>query len=111
MAAKIGVNNYSGNGLLPDGTKPLPEPVLTYHQCSPFVFTTGAISQQLLKISILESNLKIIPLTLYMLHFSEATKTYIDILSFLHIDMTKVVEIRPQVRQELTYPTESISWL
>ena len=26
------VNIGSGNGLLPDGTKPLPEPVLTYHQ-------------------------------------------------------------------------------
>ena len=25
------VNIGSGNGLLPDGTKPLPEPVLTYH--------------------------------------------------------------------------------
>ena len=24
----------SGNGLMPDGTKPLPEPMLTYHQCS-----------------------------------------------------------------------------
>ena len=26
------VNTDSGNGLLPDGTKPLPEPVLTYHR-------------------------------------------------------------------------------
>ena len=26
------VNIGSGNGLLPDGTKPLPEPILTYHQ-------------------------------------------------------------------------------
>ena len=26
------VNIGSGNGLLPDGTKPLPEPVLTYHK-------------------------------------------------------------------------------
>ena len=28
----IWVNSGSGNGLLPDGTKPLPEPMLTYHQ-------------------------------------------------------------------------------
>ena len=28
----IWVNIPSGNGLLPDGTKPLPEPMLTYHQ-------------------------------------------------------------------------------
>ena len=26
------VNTDSGNGLLPDGTKPLPKPVLTYHR-------------------------------------------------------------------------------
>ena len=32
MATEIWVNIGSGNGLLPDGTKPLPEPMLTYHQ-------------------------------------------------------------------------------
>ena len=26
------VNIGSGNGLVPDGTKPLPDPMLTYHQ-------------------------------------------------------------------------------
>ena len=29
---EIWVNIGSGNGLLPDGTKPLPEPMLTYRQ-------------------------------------------------------------------------------
>ena len=29
MATEIWVNIGSGNGLLPDGTKPLPEPILT----------------------------------------------------------------------------------
>ena len=33
--AEIWVNIGSGNGLLPDGTKPLPEPMLTDHQRSP----------------------------------------------------------------------------
>ena len=42
-------------------------------------------------------------LTRYMLNFLEGTKTFIHIFSFLHIDMTQVVEILPQVRQELTY--------
>ena len=28
---QIGVNIGSGNGLLPDGTKPLPEPMLVHH--------------------------------------------------------------------------------
>ena len=32
MATEIWVNIGSGNGLVPDGTKPLPEPMLTYHQ-------------------------------------------------------------------------------
>ena len=32
MATEIWVNIGSGNGLLPDGTKPLPEPMLTDHQ-------------------------------------------------------------------------------
>ena len=30
MATKIWVNIGSGNDLLPDSTKPLPEPMLTY---------------------------------------------------------------------------------
>ena len=32
MVTQIWVNIGSGNGLLPDGSKPLPEPMLTYHQ-------------------------------------------------------------------------------
>ena len=31
MATQILVNIGSGNGLLPDSSKPLPEPMLTYH--------------------------------------------------------------------------------
>ena len=34
MATYIWVNIGSGKGLLPDGTKPLPEAMLTYHQWS-----------------------------------------------------------------------------
>ena len=32
MAMETLANTGSGNSLLPDGTKPLPEPVLAYHQ-------------------------------------------------------------------------------
>ena len=32
MEALIWVNIGLGNGLLPDGTKPLPEPMLIYYQ-------------------------------------------------------------------------------
>ena len=37
----IWVNIGSGNGLLPDGTKPLPEPMLTYHQWGLVAFIWG----------------------------------------------------------------------
>ena len=46
MVTEIWVNIDSGNVLLPDGTKPLPEPVLTYRQWDPVAFLSlGAISQ------------------------------------------------------------------
>ena len=38
MTTEILVNIGSGNGLLPDSTKPLPEPMLTYHQYGPVIF-------------------------------------------------------------------------
>ena len=37
-ATWICVNIGSSNGLVPDGTKPLPEPMLTYHQQGPVAF-------------------------------------------------------------------------
>ena len=37
----IEVNIGSGNGLLPNGTKPLPEPMLTYHQQDPLTSIWG----------------------------------------------------------------------
>ena len=39
MSTEIWVNMGSSNGLLPGGTKPLPEPMLTYHQWGPKTFT------------------------------------------------------------------------
>ena len=38
MVTEIWVNISSGNGLLPDGTKPLPEPMLTDHLWSAVTF-------------------------------------------------------------------------
>ena len=38
MATRICVNIGSGNGLLPDGTKPLPEPNLSSHQWDSVAF-------------------------------------------------------------------------
>ena len=41
MSSKILVKIGSGNGLLPDGTKLLPEPMLSYYQENPLAFIPG----------------------------------------------------------------------
>ena len=41
MATQILVNIGSGNGLLPDGTKPLPEPKLTFRKHGPVTLSKG----------------------------------------------------------------------
>ena len=48
MATEIWVNIGSGNGLLPDGTKPLPEPMLTDHQWSPVTIILGQFDRRCL---------------------------------------------------------------
>ena len=47
--AEVEVNIGSGNGLLPNGTKPSPEPMLTYHQYGSLKFILDKV-----KISITE---------------------------------------------------------
>ena len=47
MATEIWVNIGSGNGLLPDGTKPLPEAMLTY-QWGPVTITCGQFRKRYL---------------------------------------------------------------
>ena len=60
MVSEIWVNIGSGNGLLPDGTKPLPEPMLTYLQISPMTdIHLRALSQEDLKMPINKTRLKI----------------------------------------------------
>ena len=49
MGTEILVNIGSGNGLLPDGTKPLPEPMLTDHQWCPVTFIFGKFHKRCLK--------------------------------------------------------------
>ena len=48
--------------MLPDVAKPLPEPMLTNHQWGHAAFTLRAISQEMIKICILDINFKIINL-------------------------------------------------
>ena len=45
------VNIGSGNGLVPSGNKPLPEPVFSYHQVKSWCIHPWAISLEMFKIS------------------------------------------------------------
>ena len=47
MVCEILVKIGSGNGLLPDGTKPLPEPMLTYDQERLVAFNWGYCHQKI----------------------------------------------------------------
>ena len=60
IATQIWVNIDSGNGLLPDGTKPLPEPILTSHEWGSMAFTWEQFSQWLPKQLFGKMSLKII---------------------------------------------------
>ena len=59
MATEIWVNIGSGNGLLPDGTKPLPEPMLTYHPLRSHGIHMSVLSLEDLKKPINKTRLKI----------------------------------------------------
>ena len=50
------VNIGSGNDLLPNGTKPLPEPMLTYHQWIPVTITSGQFRGRWFQSSINKQN-------------------------------------------------------
>ena len=59
MVTKIWVKIGSGNGLLPDGTKPLPEPMLTDASVKASDIHIRAISQEMLQPSITKICVKI----------------------------------------------------
>ena len=65
MVTEIWVNIGSGNGLLPDGTKPLPEPMSTDHHWSPNDINIRGISQELPQTTITKIHLKITYLTFH----------------------------------------------
>ena len=60
MAKLIWVNIGSGNALLPDGTKLLPEAMLLYHQGGPTAITLRTISLEIHQPSITKVTLEII---------------------------------------------------
>ena len=84
MALEILVNTGSGNGLLLDSTKPLPEPMLICHQWVPVCPHQRSISQEVFKISIhiLIMNLKHTRLT----HWGQAKHICISNLTIIGSD-------------------------
>ena len=68
MATKSWVNIGSGNGLLPDSTKSLPEPMLTNHQWSPVTF----ISRQFHKRCLSHHSLK----SIWKLHIKKFNSNF-----------------------------------
>ena len=67
MATEIWVNIGSGNGLLPDGTKPLPEPMLTDHHLKTSDIHSWAISLEMSQPSITKICLKIAYLKFHLI--------------------------------------------
>ena len=50
-------------------------------------------------------------MSLCVLNFLRNLKMYLQLISFLHNDITQLVEILPHIRQELYYSTKTISWV
>ena len=73
MVTHILVNIDSGNGLLPDGTKPLPEPMLTYHELGPVADWLRAMSREQPQPSVTKIRLKITYLRFHS-NFPEASE-------------------------------------
>ena len=51
LVTQMWVNTGSGNGLLPDGTTPVPGTILTYHHWSTLAFSRGNFTETVLDIT------------------------------------------------------------
>ena len=80
IASLIMVNIGLSNGLLPDGPKPLPEPILAYHQGDLVAFIRGQQFSWILKISIPKVCLKFIHLK------SQSYLSGVSVLTHLPLD-------------------------
>ena len=56
MVTQIWVNFFSNDGLLPDGTRPLPKPILTHHLWGPLRVTWGQFHKKILSHQSLKSS-------------------------------------------------------
>ena len=73
MATQILVNIDPGNGLLPDGTKLLPKPVLTKHQCELMAFTRGQLHGKCWRYVSIIRVWKLLPIIQFYSHISQGT--------------------------------------
>ena len=78
------VNIGSGNGLFPDAAKPLPEPVLIYHQWGSVAFPSWQYHRNISRYRINSLRAKF---------FSRNINMVLQFLLFLRVDLTQVVEI------------------
>ena len=90
MVTEIWVNIRSGNVLLPDGTKPLPEPMLTDLQWSPSDIHIRENSQEMPQPSITKIHLKITYLNFYS-DFPGANELTTDEYQAVHGNMDAAI--------------------
>ena len=83
MALEILVKTGSGNGLLPDGTKPWPEPMLTYHQWGLVAFMWGQFHKRYLNHQSLKSVWK---LQIYKISFKFPRGQWVKITDLVSRD-------------------------
>ena len=82
MATWIWVNIGSGNGLLPDGTKQLPEPMLTDHQWHSCIIVQGQFHKRCLNHQSLKSIWKYLK---FLSNFPGANQLRVTLTPVLHI--------------------------
>ena len=102
MATQIWVNFHSGYGLMPDSTKPLPEPKLTHHWRVPAAIQLWAVTREVLRISVCIRSLKIILLKL-LPHLPGANET---IHWWVSVNTEKVAMLIPQSHRPNRHETD-----
>ena len=95
MVINIQVNTVSGNGLLPDSTNPLPEPVLTWASLGLCGNHLRPMSLEVLKISDHKIGLKntLVKLFLHLLRVHEFKLGVVNRFAFLYLSLHSVYKI------------------
>ena len=103
LATEIWVNIGSGDGLLPDSTKPLSKPMLTDHHLKSSDIHSRAISQEMPQPSITKIRLKITYLKFHS-NFSGANELIYDMCLQL------IWRSGPHRSHRCTWPSNELQW-